>query len=218
MARKPRDETRRRGRRRAQDVPDRAGRILAAADRLFCERGYAGVSLSDVAEAAEVNKGLILYYHASKDALFAAVLERYYGAHTEAFAATVDPGAPLRERVHALLDAYFDFMDRNRRYARLVQHEVARSSEHLPLIRRHMADLFAVVEQALGDALPAQGPLAPKQFFLTLSAMTINYYTYAPLLEPLWGGPLLTPAAKAERRAHLHWVADRLLDGVARED
>jgi AcrR family transcriptional regulator len=174
--------------------PDRAGRILAAADSLFCERGFAGVSLRDVAQAAEVNKGLILYYHDNKAALFQAVLQRYYEAHAEALEREARGDLPLRERVHALMDGYFDFMDENRRYARLIQQEVARS--------------------ALGDVLPATGPLSAKHFFLSLAGITINYYTYAPVLRPLWDQDPLGADGRAERRAHVRWVIDRLLDGL----
>jgi AcrR family transcriptional regulator len=166
-----------------------------------------------VAEAADVNKALILYYYESKVALFAAVLDRYYEAHAEILEQLTLEG-PLRARVHAMLDAYFEFIDRNRRYARLIQQEVARSGQHSSLIRKNLASLFGVVEHALSEHLPEEGPLSPKHFFLTLSGMTISYFTYAPVLRALWKEAPLSRKARQERRAHLHWVVDCMLDGL----
>ncbi len=54
---------------------DGRGRILQAATRLFAQRGYNGVSISDVAQEAHVVKSAIYHHFASKDALYLAVLQ-----------------------------------------------------------------------------------------------------------------------------------------------
>jgi AcrR family transcriptional regulator len=196
---------------------DRAAKILKAADTLFCERGFPGVSMRDVAERADVNKALIFYYYDSKAALFEAVLTRYYEAHAEALkAAGADEGQDPRARCHRLLDGYFDFLDANRRYARLIQSEVARAGEHVGLIRKNLAALFHVIEGTLGDVLPPEGHLSPKHFFLSLSGLTINYYTYAPVVRSFWGDSPMSASARAERREHVHWVVDAMLDKLER--
>ena len=191
---------------------ERRHAILSAADDLFCARGYAAVSVRDVAEEAGVNKALVFYYFESKERLFAEVLEGYYAAHGALLRrAASESRGPLRERVLTLMEAYFDWMARNARYSRLIQQEVARESEHLPLIQRHLAELLTPIRELLGDKLPAQGPLAPKHFFLSLSGMTTTYFTHAPALGELWGEDPQSEAAQAERRAHLSWVVDALL-------
>ena len=200
---------------RARKKPElkRPARILEAADALFCKSGFDGTSLRDVAEAAEVNKGLVLYYYKSKVGLFRAVLERYYDAHAGVLS-TLSSEGDLRDRIHAMLDAYFEFIEKNRQYASLIQQEVARSGQHSPLIRKNLANLFAQVEQALREHLPEEGPLSPKHFFLTLSGMTISYFTYAPVLGALWKESPLSRKARAERLSHMHWVVDCMLNGL----
>ncbi|HBP18589.1 MAG TPA: hypothetical protein DEA08_12495 [Planctomycetes bacterium] len=94
-ARKTKDRKERKDRNKDEG---RSARILEAADALFCERGFAGTSLRDVAKDAEVNKGLIVYYYQNKAGLFSAVLERYYEAHGAALAGLSQEG-PLRERI-----------------------------------------------------------------------------------------------------------------------
>jgi len=53
-----------------------ARRILDAASPLFAARGYSGVSMQQVANAAGVSKANVFHHFASKPTLYAAVLER----------------------------------------------------------------------------------------------------------------------------------------------
>jgi len=50
-------------------------RIVAAADRLFYEKGFQATSFSDIAEAAGVPKGNFYYYFKTKDALLEGVID-----------------------------------------------------------------------------------------------------------------------------------------------
>lgn len=50
-------------------------KILAVADTLFSQKGYAATSIRDIANAAEVNPALINYYYKSKESLFAIVMK-----------------------------------------------------------------------------------------------------------------------------------------------
>lgn len=51
-------------------------RLLDAAEQLFAHRGFHGVSLRDITEAAGVDVALVSYHFGSKRALFTAVFER----------------------------------------------------------------------------------------------------------------------------------------------
>ena len=194
-----------------------AARILQAADELLAEVNYDGVSMRDVAVAAGVNKALVFYYFNSKAELFDRVIERYYAAHLEALASAIEGTGAVRVRLHRVIDAYLDFIEENRRYPRLIQQLVAGGSVHLDLIRRNLEPLFAWVERTFSEVAPTAGPLAARQFFVTFSGIVINYYTYAVVLEPLWSEDPMNPSALDDRRAHVHWMADLVLDGLERE-
>jgi len=72
-------------------------RLLAQAQRLFRERGYAATSLEQIAEAAEVTKGAIYGHFASKEDLMLSALE---AAPEPDYSATLgDESRPLRERL-----------------------------------------------------------------------------------------------------------------------
>ena len=191
-----------------------AERIFAAADELFCARGLHGVSVGDIAERAGVNKALVFYHYESKEKLFERVVSGYYEGHREALAHAFSAPGTLPERLHRMIDAYWDFIARNRRYAALVQQEVAHADAH-PFIIRHLQPLLEWTAAALGELTPADGPLSGKHFFLTFSGATINFFTYGPLLAGAWGIDPVSDAGLEERRAHLHWLVDTLLAGLA---
>jgi AcrR family transcriptional regulator len=74
--------------------------ILTVAAELFGERGYAAVSLDDVAERLDVTKGSLYYYFASKDELVSAAIETLGSAWTRRLAGLPAEGSPaLRLRV-----------------------------------------------------------------------------------------------------------------------
>ena len=58
------------------DPEQRAEQILDAANALFAERGYDGVSIEDVAESAGVTRGLVHHYFGGRKEVYLALLER----------------------------------------------------------------------------------------------------------------------------------------------
>ena len=54
-------------------TPDARERIFLAAERLFAERGFDGVSVRDIVQAADVNLAAVSYYFGSKSELLLAV-------------------------------------------------------------------------------------------------------------------------------------------------
>ena len=196
----------------------RQDRILAAADELFGAHGFHAVSARDIARHAGVNKALVFYYFGSMDSLFEQVLERYYAAHRDALIGGLDPALPVREQLHTAIDRYVDFVDANRRYPLLVQRIVAGDPAHHDLIMRNQVLLYEGMREALKGLAPDAGPLAARHFFVTFSGAVINYFTYEPVLRGIWDRDPGSAEAVAERRAHLHWLVDTLLEGLDRAD
>src|ERR1700742_3282794 len=62
-------------------------RILDAAMRLFAERGYHASSNADVAEAAGLTRGAMLYHFPTREDLVAAAIDHIQQRRTEAFEA-----------------------------------------------------------------------------------------------------------------------------------
>jgi AcrR family transcriptional regulator len=92
---------------RADAARNRA-RILDAARSLFAERGVREVSLEEVARAAGVGKATLFRRFGDRGALFLALLDEHERELQDAVLRgepPLGPGAPVRERLLAFLDA-----------------------------------------------------------------------------------------------------------------
>lgn len=94
----------------AADAAATARDVLHQATELFASRGFADVSLDDVAQAATVTRGAVYHHYRNKAGLFRAVAEQLQtevaaAVVTAAEAAGEDPHAQLRAGSHAFLDA-----------------------------------------------------------------------------------------------------------------
>ncbi len=79
-----------------QPVPQR---LLAAATRLFAERGYDRTSVQDIVEAAGVTKGALYHYFGSKDDLLHEIYGRLLRLQQERLDACAGTGAPVEQRL-----------------------------------------------------------------------------------------------------------------------
>src|SRR4051794_5860077 len=98
---------------RADAVRNRA-RILAAARRLFADRGVSCVSMDEIAAEAGVGKGTLFRRFGSRAALALALLSEHETCFQEGFirgAPPLGPGAPPLERLIAFGEARMELMD-----------------------------------------------------------------------------------------------------------
>src|SRR4051794_28210053 len=90
-------------------------RVLAAAERLFAERGVAGVTMDDVASAAGVGKGTLYRRFTDKGGLAVALLDQRERELQQAILTgppPLGPGAEPGERLAAFVAGYLAFLDR----------------------------------------------------------------------------------------------------------
>jgi AcrR family transcriptional regulator len=88
-------------------------RVLAAAEKLFAERGVAGVTMDDVAAEAGVGKGTLYRRFGDKGGLAVALLsEREREVQQRILTGPPDlgPGAPPQPRLVAFVEAYLDLV------------------------------------------------------------------------------------------------------------
>jgi AcrR family transcriptional regulator len=84
--------------------------LLAAARRLWGERGYAAVSTPEIAEAAGVTRGAMYHQFPDKTALFVFVLEAVETDVMKRLAIAVAAARPMTpaDTLHAAADAWLD--------------------------------------------------------------------------------------------------------------
>ncbi|CAM3202118.1 HTH-type transcriptional regulator EthR [Arthrobacter ulcerisalmonis] len=105
-ARLPRDE------RRAQ--------LLAAAQEVFVANGYHGAAMDEIAETARVSKPVLYQHFPSKRDLYMALLESHLASLTTLMLGALNSTHDNKERVQAVMRAYFQFIANDDQAYRLV--------------------------------------------------------------------------------------------------
>lgn len=123
--------------------------MLDVAEEVFASKGFSNATMDEIAERVGVTKPLIYDYFGSKEGLLVAVVERarraLLTALLTAWAQTQDE-AP-RERVDAVVLAFFEFMDTKERQFIVLRSEGALAGEagdSVERIRTQTAKALAV--------------------------------------------------------------------------
>jgi AcrR family transcriptional regulator len=101
----------------------RRDEIVDEATRLFAERGYEGASMADLAERVGLRKASLFHHFASKDVLYAAVLERLLVPVSETITRAINTEGSFTDRLDALSDALTEVLHTNPFAARLLLRE-----------------------------------------------------------------------------------------------
>ena len=81
-------------------------RIMAVALELFAQRGFAAVTMEDIAEGAEVTKGAVYYWFADKDDLGRDLQHDLYQRLIEAALAEFNPEGDVLANMRFAFDAF----------------------------------------------------------------------------------------------------------------
>jgi AcrR family transcriptional regulator len=155
--------------RRAVSDEDKAERrldILAAAKRVFADKGYHATTIADIARAAGLSYGSIYWYYDSKESLFhelmaveATALQEYIDDAVRQTPATPLGDAPFRAAVRAT----FEFYDADKALVKLLFRDAyalgERFEEHLfQIYEGFIAKTEAIVVAAQRKGVVVEGP------------------------------------------------------------
>ena len=132
--------------------------MLDAARALFAHRGYAAVTMDDVAAAVGVTKPLLYTYFGNKERLYVACMEPAGDALTRTVVEAVEGAASYDEAVEKGIHAFFGFVDGDRDAWRVLFDETAPAggevARHVSETRERLAGLVAAAR--LGALPPEQ--------------------------------------------------------------
>jgi len=193
--------------------------ILNAADKLFGKAGFDAATTREIAEMSGVNKALIHYHFKSKEALYVAVIDRYYQQLNETFQTILIKDCDIREKFILLIDNYVDFLAKNMNFSRIVQRESS-GGKHVERISKHLVPMFQVVANILEDAFPEarSEDMASHHILVSFYGIIITYFTYGGVIERILGKDPFCREELEARRQHLHKMLDIILEGIKREN
>jgi AcrR family transcriptional regulator len=151
------------GRPPAEESPATRDEILLVALRSFADRGYDGTSVRELNRALGVSHNLINRRFGSKDQLWKATVDRWFGELLEA----LDPTANLDgegDPVQRLRDFVVTFIEVNARrpeMSRLMNVEASVGGPRLDYLFDRFIAPCLLPAAALGEQLQAQGRVRP---------------------------------------------------------
>ena len=160
--------------------------ITIKALELFSAKGYEGVSVNELTEAAGITKPTLYYYFGSKEGLFEAICNIHYTRLneyiTENAAYSPNPenyDVDIVLTLTKLTNAYFAFAKTNEAFFRITLANAAMpsSSTVFKIVEKYHFIQFDVIDRMFRNMAKAHGNLKNKSKTLTWSFIgTINAY------------------------------------------
>src|SRR5882724_3077705 len=204
---------------RAREAPSTRDAILDAAERCFAERGFAGVSMREIAAEAGLKNQASLYHHfRHKRALYEAVLSRGI-APIIALVAESGKSGPGGERgrlelavVEAVLDRVLDYLEEHPHLPRLIQRAALDDSRYLRnAVSRLLRPLYAEGLYALAGALRRWDPTELPHLAVGIYHLIFGYFADATLFAAVVQQDPRSAVAVARQRRFLKTAVAELL-------
>jgi AcrR family transcriptional regulator len=177
---------------------ERMEQTLGVAHELFAERGYAEVTMEEIAAAVGVTKPLLYNYFGNKERLYIACMERAGDSLTrtvgEAIADTESPGDALGAGVRA----FFAFLDSDRAaWAVIFDETQPIAGEVADRVAQYRGQIVGLVSGSLVAQIPAG---RGKKARIEIEALSATLLGAAEELARWW---LRTEAISAHEAAEL---------------
>ena len=194
---------------RQRDADRSQNTILNAARDEFSEHGLGGARMDRIATRAGLNKRLIYYYFADKEALFQAVLEQTYRhireEETKLNLLGIKPADALRKLVEFTWNYYLDHPEfltllnsANLHRARHLVESTRAREMNSPLI----ATLGEILERGRVEGT-FRGGVDPLQLYVSIAGLSYFYLSNNHTLSAIFGRDLMSPKARNERLTHM---------------
>lgn len=176
-------------RRRTRIQEEKETLIISAALKVFAQNGFAGTTLDDIAGLAGMSKPNLIYYFASKEEIYRAVLGRTLATWLEPLIALDPTGEPLAE-IRDYISRKLEMSRERPQESRLFAGEILAGA---PLIRdalegdlKNLVDeKVAVIRQWIADGMLAAHD--PYHLIFAIWAMTQHYADFDVQVQAVLG-------------------------------
>ena len=195
------------GRRPKSDQPagDTRAAILAAARRLFAQRGFEGASMREVAEAARVNNAMIYYHFKDKDDLYRAIIhDSVAGLNSIWDDPLFTSSATIQQKIRRYIVEFIRYEENSEDIRRIMAMEFAKSGKIKCICEEFFADNQARLIELVKAGIKS-GELKKIDPFMAVAA----------LIGIIVHNFIMLPMAEHVKGKKISWSADELGDFVA---
>jgi len=165
--------------------------ILAVAEQLFLEKGFASTSTTQIAKAVGCNQALVHYYFRTKDNLFNSIFEKKFKMLFEHLYASQSFGdIPFLEKVRHAVESHFDLLMENPKLPLLVATELSRLPENLENLRNKLQnvpfELFTRLNNELQHEIAEGRARKVELIDIIITMVTLNAGLF--IMQPIASG------------------------------
>ena len=190
------------------------GRILAAAEEEFSEKGFYGARVDEIAAVADLNKRMLYAHFGSKEGLYRAVLVSVYERIGQCEESYVLEGADPIAVIKHIISVSFDFLSKNPKVVRILLWENLNRALDIP--REELAMMKAPtfeymrLQVRLGVQSGLFRPDADEyQVILSLMNFCFSYFANIYMMSAILSRELYS---EQEVRARAEFVSGILID------
>lgn len=163
-------------------------KLIEAATPLFAKKGFAAVTVRELANAAGVNVAAVSYHFGGKEELYHAVVEHQFAPIAEALQAMPALSPASGEERLAMYASRIAGVHRQRPYlVRFMHAELTNPTTAFEqVIKRHLPKVFAFLHQAFREGVAAgefRPDLHPGFAVLALAGIMNFYFIAKPLAQ-----------------------------------
>lgn len=122
-----------------QEPLSREQEILAAAEKLFMERGYALTSTTEIANLAGCNQALVHYYFRTKEQLFLIIFRDKFKSMFDALTQVAMSDRPITDILIEIAGKHFDFIRSHQQMPFLVINEIVTQPDRIEELFSHLS-------------------------------------------------------------------------------
>ena len=139
--------------------PERRETILSAAQGLFASKGFHGVSIDEIARAVNVSPAILYRHFASKQMLYAAVLEKFAGQRQSYVDTIVNHGTRFEDALAGMTHVYIENIAKNPDILRIELHSLLEGNPAtLAFFQNRWKSFTDYIEFGLNEFLPYDVP------------------------------------------------------------
>ena len=188
---------------------DKRKQILAAAVKVFSQKGYHKTRMEEIAMEAGIGKGTIYEYFASKIQLFQAMIEQGFDTYIEKINVEKAQNLPLSEWLQVLTEAHMHFCLEHKELTQIMFLERATPDEELmQWVLDNRAAKLNAMQEMLRKAMEKQEirSFNPQLLLYIIHASMMSFYI-----------PVVMEGWEIEPKYFAQQYVDILMNGIAQK-
>ncbi len=200
----------------AGGYPSTGDRILAAAEKVFAEKGLKGARTTEIASQAGVTPSLINYHYGGKENLYRLVIENYYvTVQRRMLPIMIEEGIAPQDKLKKLIAAGIEILAEKEHVARILLRESIDKGKYVNevLSKPYLREMFDMAERfVFSNMKPSAHPRTDTIHLISniFGCMTMFFIASATIWE-FWRKDVFSRKMIEERKQE---VIDFVFNGV----